>query len=119
MCPREGPTYRPSRSRGSILAPSSSKPNPSTQPGSWLIQGSLTPGTPTQCDVPQMLKTKARYSVVNEAIECGPITRRGSLSPTLTSPKRGATPSRFDMIHAQRSLSTCLSCSAVHDGRLV
>ena len=29
-----------------------------------------------------MLNRKARYSVVKDAIECGPMTRRGSLSPT-------------------------------------
>ena len=53
----------------------------------------------------------ARYSHVKVAIECGPITRRGSRSPTFTSSKCGETPRRFDSSHSRRTLAICLSSS--------
>src|SRR3546814_13303730 len=56
--------------------------------------------------LPQALNTNARYSVEKLAIVCGPITRRGSLSPTLTDWNAGETPSRFDRIQSWRIRST-------------
>ena len=53
-----------------------------------------------------MLNRNARYSVVKVAMVCGPMTRRGNVSPTFTSSKCGETPSRFDSSQSRRSLST-------------
>ena len=64
--------------------------------------------------LPQALKTKARYSVVKLAMLCGPITRRGRLSPTDTASQCGDTPSRFDRYQARRVASMSASSAAVH-----
>ncbi len=61
-----------------------------------------------------MLKRNARYSVVKLAMLCGPITRRGSVSPIFTSSKRGDTPVRLDSSHCRRSVSTASSSVCVH-----
>src|SRR3546814_2742917 len=66
--------------------------------------------------LPQALNTNTRYSVEKLAIVCGPITRRGSLSPTLTDLNAGETPSRFDRIQSWRTWSTSAIFSAVHFG---
>ena len=79
-----------------------------------MIQGSSTPAGATQPNVPQMLNRNARYSVVKLAMLCGPITRRGSVSPALTWPKRGETPLRLDMIQSCRSRSIPVSSLSVH-----
>ena len=66
--------------------------------------------------VPQMLNRNARYSVVKLAMLCGPITRRGSVSPTSSSPRRSAArrPSGWTRATHGRSRSTASSSVRVH-----
>ena len=104
---------RPSRFRGSIFAPSSSKANPSIQPASCVVHGSLdafrdhpVPGAPGVEHERAVLGGEARDRVRADHAARQPV-------PDLTSSKCGEMPTRLDSSQSRRTLSIASSSSRV------
>jgi hypothetical protein len=70
--------------------------------------------SPYQSTAPHTVMRYERHSVVKLAIVCGPIGRRGSLSPCFTKSRFSWPRSRKLCVYSRLALSSSSSCWSVH-----